>query len=260
MAIAYLSGEMPQGRLGIGGAAIREARDVPPSDAGTLTLVEVDAAFAELAAIAGAGSARRRAEAAEPSVQPRHGRGTGLPRAPALRRAATGRARGRAGRRRRARGGRPGGAVRRAAMLAGELAPVGRRVRRRRGRRRSDAFGLRVLQPVQPMLADAAADVAEALAALGDAALEYKLDGARIQVHKAGDEVVVFYTRALERRHRARARGRRRRCARCPPASLILDGEVIALQARRHAAAVPGRRCAASGAGSTSRRCAPSCR
>ena len=53
-----------------------------------------------------------------------------------------------------------------------------------------------MLRPVQPMLADSAADVAEAVSPLGDAALEYKLDGARIQVHKAGDDVRVF-SRAL---------------------------------------------------------------
>ena len=49
-----------------------------------------------------------------------------------------------------------------------------------------------MFQPVQPMLADSAEDVAGAHARIGDAAFEYKLDGARIQVHKAGDEVRVF--------------------------------------------------------------------
>src|SRR5206468_796349 len=53
-------------------------------------------------------------------------------------------------------------------------------------------FVLRPFQPVQPMLADSAADVGDALATLGDASFEYKLDGARIQVHKAGDEGKVY--------------------------------------------------------------------
>jgi DNA ligase-1 len=53
IAIAYLSGTTPQGRLGIGGAAIREARDVPPSGAASLTLAEVDADVCRVASLAG---------------------------------------------------------------------------------------------------------------------------------------------------------------------------------------------------------------
>ena len=84
------------------------------------------------------------------------------------------------------------------------------------------------LQPVQPMLADAASDVADAMSSLGDAALEYKLDGARIQVHKAGDDVLVF-SRAL--RPVTPAVPEVVEAVRAMPAnSLILDGEVIALK------------------------------
>jgi DNA ligase-1 len=112
-------------------------------------------------------------------------------------------------------------------MLAGDLAPVAQAALAG-GARALDAFGLQVLRPVQPMLAGAAPNVEEALAALGDLSLEYKLDGARIQVHKAGDEIVVF-SRALrpvtpavpEVVDAVRA---------MPAASLILDGEVIALK------------------------------
>lgn len=64
-------------------------------------------------------------------------------------------------------------------------------LRQSRGR-----FRLRLLHPVRPMLAHSAAEVGEALCALGDAALEYKLDGARVQVHRDDGEVRVF-TRAL---------------------------------------------------------------
>jgi DNA ligase-1 len=91
------------------------------------------------------------------------------------------------------------------------------------------AFVIRLLQPLQPMLADSAADVGDALRDMGEAIVEYKLDGARIQVHKAGDEVRVF-SRALndvtdavpevvDAAHRLAAR------------SAILDGEAIALRA-----------------------------
>ena len=78
------------------------------------------------------------------------------------------------------------------------------------------------------MLADAADGVAEAVSALGDAALEYKLDGARIQVHKAGDDIIVF-SRAL--RPVTPAVPEVVEAVRALPArSLILDGEVLALR------------------------------
>src|SRR5262245_33491320 len=85
------------------------------------------------------------------------------------------------------------------------------------------------MQPVQPMLASPAEDVAAALVALGRASLEWKIDGARVQVHKAGDEVRVF-TRSLNDVSAAvpeiveaiRA---------LPTREIILDGETIALGA-----------------------------
>src|SRR5207247_11459754 len=91
--------------------------------------------------------------------------------------------------------GIPAARVRRAAMLAGDLAPVARGALVG-GDAALAQFILQPFQPVQPMLADSAADVAGALDALGEASFEYKLDGARIQVHKVGDEVKV-YTRNL---------------------------------------------------------------
>ena len=82
--------------------------------------------------------------------------------------------------------------VRRAAMLAGDTGAGRARRAGRAATRRSSRSSLQPFQPVQPMLADSAADVDEALAALGEASFEYKLDGARIQVHKVGDEVRVY--------------------------------------------------------------------
>ncbi len=227
IAIAYLSGATPQGRMGIGGAAIREARDVPPADAASLTLAEVDAVFADVASAAGPGSSRRRTERLRQLLsratdheqdflvrllfgELRQGALEGV-LVDAVARA----------------GGVPAARVRRAAMLAGDLAPVATALRGG-GAAALDAFGLRVLQPVQPMLADSADDVAEAVSSLGDAALEYKLDGARIQVHKAGDDVLVF-SRAL--RPVTPAVPEVVEAVRAMPArSLILDGEVIALR------------------------------
>ena len=83
------------------------------------------------------------------------------------------------------------------------------------------------MQPVLPMLAQPAEDVAAALADLGTALFEWKLDGARIQVHKAGDEVRVF-TRNL---NDVTARVPEVVSALKGVASdLILDGEAIALR------------------------------
>jgi DNA ligase-1 len=78
------------------------------------------------------------------------------------------------------------------------------------------------------MLADSAAEVGDALTALGEASFEYKLDGARIQVHKAGDEVKV-YSRNL--RDVTAAVPEVVTVARATPArELVLDGEAIALR------------------------------
>jgi DNA ligase-1 len=112
-------------------------------------------------------------------------------------------------------------------MLAGDLAPVARTAIVE-GEDALSRFVLQPFQPLQPMLADSADDVSGALAALGEASFEYKLDGARIQVHKVGGEVKV-YSRNLrdvtvavpEVVTVARAMAAR---------ELVLDGEVIALR------------------------------
>jgi DNA ligase-1 len=113
-------------------------------------------------------------------------------------------------------------------MLIGDLAQVAQ-LAFERGDAGLVAAGLEVFRPVQPMLADSAEDVAEALIRLGKAAFEYKLDGARVQAHKRGDEIRI-YTRTLndvtpavpETVELVRSLAAK---------ELILDGEVIALRA-----------------------------
>ena len=117
--------------------------------------------------------------------------------------------------------------VRRALMLAGELTAVARAALVE-GQAGLDRFRLELLRPLQPMLASPAGDVSEALERMGEAAFELKLDGARVQVHKAGYEVRVFSRRGndvtpavpelVETVQALHAR------------QLILDGEVIALR------------------------------
>jgi len=120
----------------------------------------------------------------------------------------------------------PAADVRRAAMYAGGLPAVAKGALAE-GAKGLAAFSIQLLQPVQPMLAQPAEDIRAALAQLGVAAFDWKLDGARVQVHKAGDEVRVF-TRSLNDVTGAVpevVEAVRPLAAR----ELILDGEAIAL-------------------------------
>jgi DNA ligase-1 len=222
VAVAYLSGQLPQGRIGIGGAALRDARPGSAADAPSLTLADADAVFDSIAALAGPGSAAERvrllrellarATLAEQDFlarllfgELRQGAVQGV-MLDAIARAAQ----------------VPKAEVRRAQMLTGDL-PLVARTALADGR----GFGLRRFRPIEPMLASSADDVAAALDKLGEAALEFKLDGARVQVHRSGDEVRV-YTRRLNQVTEAvpelveavRA---------LPSDDLVLDGEAIAL-------------------------------
>ena len=181
--------------MGIGGAAIRAARDTAPAISRTLQVAEVDDCLERIAASAGAGSSAAKTAL----LRDVFGRATddeqeflarllfGELRQGALESVlmdAVAKA-----------SGIPLARIRRAAMAAGALTPVALAALTE-GAAALDAFTIQVMQPVQPMLADSADDVSAALDASGPAAVEYKLDGARIQVHKRGDDVRVF-SRAL---------------------------------------------------------------
>jgi len=86
--------------------------------------------------------------------------------------------------------------VRRALMLGGDLGALAARVRAE-GAGALDAEGLRVGRPVLPMLAGTASDADDAVARLGPCVVEWKVDGIRVQIHRAGDEVALF-TRTLD--------------------------------------------------------------
>lgn len=192
IAIGMLSGEPRQGRIGIGGATLWAAKDTPAAETPVLQLADVDAAFARIASIKGAGSSAarntqlgdllRQATRAEQDFVVRLLMGElrqGALEAvliDAVAKAA----------------GLAGAAVRRAVMLAGVLAPVARAALVG-GEAGLAGFGIQILQPVQPMLAQPADDIDGALEQIGhDASIEWKLDGARIQVHKRGADVRVF--------------------------------------------------------------------
>jgi DNA ligase-1 len=227
--VAFLSGTPRQGRIGVGGAAIIEARGTPAAaDGASLAVAEVDDAFAGIARMSGSGSARARADALRRLFERatareqdflarllfgelRQGALEGV-LVEAVARAAN---------------IRPA-AVRRAAMLAGALAPVARAALSD-GEAALNALVIQPFTPVQPMLADSAEGVDAAIQDLGEASLEFKLDGARIQVHKAGDDVRV-YSRTL--RDVSAAVPEVVEAARSLAArEIVLDGEAIALRA-----------------------------
>jgi DNA ligase-1 len=197
IAAAFLSGELRQRRTGVGWATLREM-PVPASQP-QLTLTEVDDAFDRIAADSGVGIAARRAS----QLGALFGAATDSEQA-FLRALVTGELR---------QGALDGvmvdaianaaevplADVRRAFMVRGVLAPIAS-VALREGVDGLRALDLEVGRPVRPMLAQSAPDVATALgqtAQAGPAAVEWKLDGIRVQVHRAGREVRVF-TRTLD--------------------------------------------------------------
>jgi DNA ligase-1 len=112
-------------------------------------------------------------------------------------------------------------------MLAGDLGAVARAVATE-GRPGLARFRLTVLQPVQPMLAQTAEDVGDAMARIHPASVEWKLDGARVQVHRLGDDVRAFTRNLADVTARVPEVVDAVRAL--PARALILDGEAIALR------------------------------
>jgi DNA ligase 1 len=226
IAVSYLSGELPQGTVGVGWAALKE-RPAPAAEP-SLEVLEVDATMTRLRGISGAGSqaARREAlsqlfsRATEPEQRLLLGLFLGELRqgalegvmADAVAKAA----------------GVPIADVRRASMLAGDL-PTVAEVAIREGGEGLSRFRLSPLQPIGPMLAQTANDISSGLERVSHPYVEWKLDGARIQAHRLGDEVAVFTRNLADITERvpeiaAVVRG-------FAATSLVLDGEAIALRA-----------------------------
>ena len=227
IAVAYLSGETRQPKLGLGYAAVSRVAGAVEQDGAPLELADVDAALAALRATTGKGSTGARAERlgalfARASDEERDFLArliVGELRQGALEAALLDALASAAG--------LSAAEVRRAAMVAGGLGAVARAALLE-GVAGLARFSLTLMRPIQPMLASPAKDVADALAQLGSAALEWKLDGARVQAHKAGDDVRVF-TRNLNDVTAAVpeiVEALRPLAAR----SLILDGEAIAIK------------------------------
>lgn len=226
-AVAWLSGVHPGGRLGIGAAALHALRDVPAASAPMLSIREARAALDALRAITGKGSAERRRDAlAALLARATDGEQRFLVRL-LLGELRQGALEGVMADGIAAAANVPPAAVRRAIMLAGDTAAVADAVLEE-GPAGLDRFRLRLYEFVRPMLASPAPDVGSAIESLGEAALEYKLDGARVQIHK-GDAGTRLYSRS----------GRDvtdsvpeivARLDALPASGFVLDGEVLALE------------------------------
>lgn len=226
--VAWLCGDLPQGKIGIGPAMVWGALKAgAPAPTTSWTVASLDAELTAIGRLAGKGSGterkRRVAALLDAATEPERRFLTGLLTGELRQGALVGVATEAVALALSV----PAPAVRRAAMLRGDLSEVAA-IAARDGESGLLAVRLELFRPLQPMLAQTAADVGEALASLGTAAFEHKLDGARIQAHKDGDRVQVF-TRHLRNVTGAvpevveLVRG-------LPAERAVLDGEVLALQ------------------------------
>jgi DNA ligase 1 len=223
--VAYLSGDLRQRQIGVGWRSLRDL-PAPAADA-TFTVGEVDDACERIGAMSGPGSQAARREA----LAALFARATGSEQA-FLRALLTGELR---------QGAQeavmveavadaarvPREPVRRALMLRGDLGAVAA-VALAAGAGGLAAVGLQVGRPLMPMLAAPGDDVDAALRRIWPAAVEYKLDGARLQVHKRSEDVLAF-TRSLDD-VTARVPEVVAAVRALPAGDLVLDGEAIALR------------------------------
>src|SRR5205823_9944977 len=121
----------------------------------------------------------------------------------------------------------PAANVRRAAMIAGGIVSVAS-LALAEGASGLSHFAIALFQPLAPMLAQPADDITDAMARIPMAALEWKLDGARVQVHKSGGDVRIYSRTGNDVTHAAPEIVTAVRSARAQ--ALILDGEAIALK------------------------------
>lgn len=227
--VAYLSGELRQRRTGVGWAALRDRPS--PAVSPTLSVLAVDAAMQRMADLSGAGSTGRRAAllkellgaATDAEQRLLLGLLTGELRQGALEGVMVAAVAVAAG--------VPESAVRRAHTLAGDLGEVAAAALTD-GAAGLRAFRLVVGRPLQPMLAQSAESIGDAWArsAAGQerAAVEWKLDGIRVQIHRSGPEVAVF-TRTLDD-VTARLPEVVEAALALPTPTAVLDGEAIALR------------------------------
>ncbi|HJQ01696.1 MAG TPA: ATP-dependent DNA ligase [Jatrophihabitans sp.] len=223
--VSWLSGELTQRQIGVGWASLRELP--PPAAEPSLTVGEVEAILTDIGSKSGPGSQGARRALLDSLL----GNATGTEQA-FLRGVITGELRqgalaglmadaiARAA-------GIEAATVRRAAMLSGDL-PLVAADALHDGVGALAGYTLNLGRPIGPMLAQTAAGVDEALAILGRAAFEWKLDGIRVQIHRDGDSVQVF-TRSLDD-ITARVPEVVANVLALPAGQLVIDAELIVLR------------------------------
>lgn len=224
-AVGLLTAKPRQGRVGVGWRGMSAAMGEPAADP-RLSVADLDAALDRLLATGGAGSAAERAATLRTLTAAATEREQAFIAGVMLGELRTGALEGiltdavaRAS-------DRTVDSVRRAAMLSGDLGETALLALTGTAAQ-LDAVGLVVGRPVQPMLASTAASAGAALEATGEASVEYKLDGARIQVHRSGDDVGIYTRTLADVTHRLPEVVEVVRAL--PVRDVILDGETLAL-------------------------------
>ncbi len=227
LVVNYLGGSLPQGRIGLGPAILRELVEEPLASEASLSLADVDRAFDSMADIRGKGAQQRKRD----ELGRLFSRAT-VDERDFLARLILGEIR---------QGALEGVIVeaiadaaeiaaddiRHAVMLASDPAPVAAAAMLD-GREGLAQFRLQPMSPIRPMLAQPAEGIEDAMAELGEAALEYKLDGARVQIHRVGNDVRIF-SRRLHEVTDSLPDVVETMLAQ-PARQFIVDGEVIALR------------------------------
>ena len=192
----YLTGTLPQGRIGVGWRTLEPALPSGPAQGEPLTLARLHEGLDAVAAETGPGSADRRLRLLRALLQATDEAGRRLLVELLLGEVRQGALEGLVIEAIARAAGLAPADVRAAAMYAPSLGDLARAALEE-GAAGLARFSLVLLSPAAPMLASPTGDAEEALERLGEAAFEYKVDGARLQVHRAGDEVRVF-TRQLQ--------------------------------------------------------------
>ena len=227
LVVNYLAGTLPQGRIGLGPAIVRDLMNEPVAGEPSLSLRDVNSAFDAIAGISGKGAQQRRRDTL----------GSLFARATAgerdfLVRLVLGEIRQGALEGVLVEGiadaaGIPADEIRRSVMLASDPAPVAHAALVE-GRNALSRFRLEPMSPVRPMLAQPADGIDDAMTTLGEAALEYRLDGARVQIHRVDNDVRVFSRRLHD--VTASLPDVVEAVLAQPVSRFIADGEVIALR------------------------------
>ena len=224
--VAFLSGELRQRQIGVGWSTLKDAPE--PADTASLTVAEVDDAFGRIGALSGRGSQAARRDALGALFASATAEEAAFLRGLLLGGLRQGALEGVVVTAVAAAADLPVADVRRAHMLDGDLGDVAR-IALAEGAPGLARIGLVVGRPIHPMLAQTADSLEDALARTSPAAVETKLDGVRIQVHRSGADVGLF-TRTLDD-VTARLPELVAAVLALPATELVLDGEAIALRA-----------------------------